>query len=125
MSSGKFLVRQHKDVNRTNPVILNIEIDGSALTTTTVNAGVVGGVEAVQAKDASNVVTITFRTPFRNAKYMAHFTPVNNADCVAVSVTRAAGTLAYTTVKGSDFSTAVNDADMMITIIANDDDTII
>ena len=126
MSSGKFLVRQHKDDNRTNPVVSCIEIDGSALTTTTANAGVIRGVEIAQAKDdGANIVTVTFRTPFRNSNYTVHITPVATADALAVTITRAAGTLTYTTVKASDASTAVNDADVMILIVSNDDGTII
>ena len=126
MSSGKFIVRQHADVNSNGPVILALEIDGSEVATSNSTAGLLGGAEACVVKDSSNTVTITFNTPFRNAEYKVFFTPLTAAAQVKPdSIVRAAGSLVYATVNTSDHSTALNDADMLILIVSNDDPSII
>ena len=124
--SGKFLVRQHKDCNNRNPFDMVIAIDGDVVTTTTATTGLLQGAEVVKVKKGSggsaNEVTITFNAALRNAEYVV-FSQCLTADCIIKpdTIVRAAGTLVFSTVKISNLSTAVNDADIMILIRANDD----
>jgi hypothetical protein len=106
---------------RPKPKVIGISIDGSALTTTTADAGVIGGLDICQAKDdGSNTVTITFREPLRNAEYQV-VTQCHTADAVVDTVTKAAATITYTTVQNDATGSAVADADVDLIIFYNDD----
>ncbi len=92
-----------------------IEIDGSALTGTTADAGVVKGLAVAQAKDSSNTVTVTFREPFEYAP-IVFYQPIT-ANVVCQETSTAVDKIVYTTVEGADYSTGSADADVRILLI--------
>jgi hypothetical protein len=113
-------VRQDKNgKSNLNPREMLIEIDGSALTTSTADAGVIQGLDYVQAKDASNVVTVTFKRPLRNANYGVFIQEIT-ANCKAELTSRSATAFSYTTVQVADGSTASADADVVILVKYHD-----
>jgi hypothetical protein len=115
-----YQVKQDKNgVSNLNPREMLIEIDGSALTTSTADAGVILGLDNVQAKDSSNTVTVTFRRALPNANY-AVFIQEITADCKATVTSRTASAFTYTTVENDDTTSAKADADVMILVKYHD-----
>jgi len=108
-------IRQHLDDKNIRPRELIIKVDGTALATTLGTGGLLVGADSVTAKDASNVVTITFNRPLRNAEYAVFFQE-RTVDCDARVTSQAATGFTYTTRKSSDASTAVPNADVDILI---------
>lgn len=105
-----------KDHNA-RPMQLQIQIDGSALTTTTGIAGVDVGADSVTAKDdGANVVTVTFRQAMRNAKYLVHIQGTGTTPIDVKTITKTAASFSYTTVDGGTSATAVDDADVDILV---------
>ena len=106
-----------KDHNA-RPMQLQIQIDGSDLTTTTGIAGVDVGADSVTAKDdGANIVTVTFRQAMRNTKYLVHIQAHKAGAPVEIKdLTKAAGSFTYTTVDGDSHGTAADDADTDILV---------
>ena len=99
--------------------VLILKVDGSALDTSSSTAGIIVGSTAVTAKDdGSEVVTITFDEPLRNAPIVIA-SQCLSADCIIKpdSITATASSLEYSCYKISDASTAVNDADIVLTLV--------
>lgn len=118
-------VRQDKNgKSNLNPREMLIEIDGDAVTTTTADAGVIVGLDYVQVKDASNVVTVTFRRPLRNANYGVFIQEIT-ADCKAELTSRSTTSFSYTTVENDDSATGKADADVVILVKYHDASTVI
>ena len=94
---------------------LNIEIDGSALTTSLATAGVVIGKTFITAKDdGSNTVTIAFKRPLKRAPHVHAST--YTADCVVRVTSRTTTGIEYITVQNDDTTTGVDDADVFLTL---------
>lgn len=92
-----------------------LQIDGSDLTTTTADAGVVVGLAFAQAKDSTNRVTITFREALDHAPKAFYQSLTAAADVQPVSSSTTE--LVYDTVLAADNSTASADADVSILLL--------
>jgi len=103
-----------------NLKVLPVQIDGSALTTTSSSAGCLVGASAVNVKDdGSNTVTITFKETKRNAPMV--FATAKATDTVVDAVTSSTTSVIYTTVQNDATGSAVADADVDLLLVWFDD----
>lgn len=103
-----------------NMRIIPVQIDGSALTTTSSSAGVLTGSSAVSAKDdGGNTVTLALAPSLRNAPMV--LAQAKGTNVSVENIISAVGTVSYDTVQDADGSTAVNDADVDLLLIWFDD----
>ena len=99
-----------------SPRMMWFKIDGSALTTTSSSAGLLSGIRAADAADATNVVTVTFKEGLESVPLGAAFHPEATAtQIIARNVTLAKTSVAYTTVDASDNS-AASDVDGLLVV---------
>lgn len=107
-----------------NMRMVPVQIDGSALTTTSSSAGVLTGASLVSAKDdGGNTVTLAFSPALRNAPMV--LAQAKGTNTTVENVVSSTGSVTYDTVQDADGSTAVNDADVDLILIWFDDADVI
>jgi hypothetical protein len=117
---SKHTIRMHRDSSLHDVKQDFFKIDGSALTTTSSSAGLLSNTRLANVKDATNVVTLTFKEGLKSVPLGARFDPTDTSvQTVARNVTISKTAITYTTVDASDNS-AVSDVDGLLTVTYSD-----
>lgn len=99
----------------------NFRIDGSAVGATAGTSGLDGrGMFLCTISKSTNVVTINWTAAFAEAPYIFFENDVGQQDTEVEIISSSGSQLVFQTVKSSDRTTGVNDADLMVHVDSYD-----